>query len=421
MQRRKRGQRGSVVRVRNSYFIMYRDTSGKQKMQGESPGHGFETSEEAQARLNKVLDEINRGDYVEPKRGTFGQFAEQWLQARMSIRGSTASAYASIIRKHLNPYLGDLPMHAIQDKVQALAASLAGKVSIKTLHNCMTLLGVMLAGKKGRSAIKLGYLRHDPTCGLELPTRERSDIVPPTTEQVWKLIDAAQELSSSSQAATVGHAIILLDAFTGLRRGEILALQYPDVDWFAGEILVSRAISKCRADDGAHKWRWNLGPTKNRRSRRVGLSQKVLRLLADLKQTATDPDGFIFTSEMAGVLADRHEFIDPDHFDSSIYRPIALGAELPNVRFHDLRHFFASMLIAQGESPKYVCDQMGHSSIQVTFDTYGHLFPQARREASAKLEEAMFAARGRKTPMLETLLETGQKNSPVAVGRKRAN
>ena len=74
--------------------------------------------------------------------------------------------------------------------------------------------------------------------------------------------------------------------------------------------------------------------------------------------------------------------MDPDYFDEFIFGRVAAHAGLPNVRFHDLRHFFASMLIAQGESAKYVCDQIGHSSIQVTFDTYGHLFPNSRRNSS---------------------------------------
>ena len=69
------------------------------------------------------------------------------------------------------------------------------------------------------------------------------------------------------------------------------------------------------------------------------------------------------------------------------------GLSWTTFAFHDLRHFFASMLIAQGESPKYVCDQLGHSSVQVTFDVYGHLFPQAKAEASEKFERRMLKAR----------------------------
>ncbi len=70
-------------------------------------------------------------------------------------------------------------------------------------------------------------------------------------------------------------------------------------------------------------------------------------------------------------------------------KKVRTKAKLPHVRFHDLRHFFASMLIAQGESPKYVCDQLGHSSGQVTFEISGHLFPTARQEAARKFQEAM--------------------------------
>jgi integrase len=116
---------------------------------------------------------------------------------------------------------------------------------------------------------------------------------------------------------------------------------------------------------------------------------------------------------MAGLAGNRCPFIAPDYFDASIYGPIADGAGLPEIRFHDLRHFFASMLIAQGETAKYVCDQMGHSSIQVTFDTYGHLFPQARQEASTKLEQEMFAKR--KPLLVEDLVEN--RSQTFAKGR----
>ena len=112
-------------------------------------------------------------------------------------------------------------------------------------------------------------------------------------------------------------------------------------------------------------------------------------------------------------------FIDPDYFDSSIYRPVAVAAHLPGVRFHDLRHFFASMLIAQGESAKYVCDQMGHSSIQVTFDIYGHLFPQAKQEASARLSRAMFEGKEKLTG--RNLVEKAPKTTTGVSPARRPN
>jgi integrase len=105
-----------------------------------------------------------------------------------------------------------------------------------------------------------------------------------------------------------------------------------------------------------------------------------------LKQSREGSSGLLFPGESGG-------FIDPDYFDEFIFKPVKIAAGLSEFRFHDLRHFFASMLIAQGESPKYVSDQLGHSSIQITFDTYGHLFPQAKTEAAKKLENRMLAER----------------------------
>jgi integrase len=97
--------------------------------------------------------------------------------------------------------------------------------------------------------------------------------------------------------------------------------------------------------------------------------------LAELRQTTADKEGFVVTSEAAGLAASSYTFVDPDYFDASIYGPTVARAGLTGIRFHDLRRFFASTLMAQGESAKHVCDQMGHSSIQVTFDTYGHPDP----------------------------------------------
>jgi integrase len=192
------------------------------------------------------------------------------------------------------------------------------------------------------------------------------------------LIDAAKEIGG------LAYTAVFLDAFTGLRRGELLALQYRDVDWLNKEICVQRAVSKVPADDGVHKWLWKIGPTKNKKARRVAAVDAVIQLLAGLKSGRPE-EAFI----LAGPAGD---FIDPDYFDASIFAPVAERPKL-KFRFHDLRHFFASMLIDQGESAKYVCDQLGHSSIQVTFDTYGHLFPQAKQEAAQRLQKSMFAGR----------------------------
>jgi integrase len=142
-----------------------------------------------------------------------------------------------------------------------------------------------------------------------------------------------------------------------MRRSEALGLRFLDVRWFDNEIRIQYAVSKRRCQDGIHKCEWYLGPPKSRKSLRgISATESVMRLLADLKVGNAD-SGFVFPG-------DRHGFIDPDKFEPDIWRPIVDRSGLAGTRFHDLRHFFASQLIANGETAAYVRDQMGHSSIR---------------------------------------------------------
>jgi integrase len=210
---------------------------------------GFPNKASARAELNEILSRINRGEYVETKTITFSEFAENYISNRLSLRGSTVAAYASIIRKHLIPFFDKMKLQEIKLKqVQNFVNQLAEKVSAKTLRNCVTLLNVMLFSPKGSSALKEGYLRFNPVAGVELPSLDPKQVVPPTIEQVWRLIDIAAALKS------IGYGIIYVDAFTGLRRGEILALRFDDIDWFQREVVINKSLAKHKAVDGMHQW-----------------------------------------------------------------------------------------------------------------------------------------------------------------------
>jgi integrase len=121
--------------------------------------------------------------------------------------------------------------------IQGFVRDFEEELSNKTLHNIVTLLKVMLVSGKGSSAIKQGYIRHDPTLGLELPTLETGTIIPPTQDIVWKLINVASFFERNADT------MIHLGAFTGVRRGELLALQFGDVDRHNKEILINKALT----------------------------------------------------------------------------------------------------------------------------------------------------------------------------------
>jgi integrase len=292
------------------------------------------------------------------------------------------SGYRSLIDKQLIPRLGAMTVSRLRFEHidAAVSGMIEDELASKTVHNAVMLLRNMLAGRSGPSAFRRGLAFADHTLGVKLPPLEYRQIVPPTPEQTWAVNQAAKEIGG------VGYPITYLGAFCGMRRSEVLGLRFLDVRWFDDEIRIQYAISKRRCQDGIHKWEWYLGPPKSRKSLRgISATESVMRLLADLKVGNAD-SGFVF----AGGC---HGFIDPDRFETEIWRPIVDRADLTGTRFHDLRHFFASQLIANGETAAYVRDQMGHSSIHVTFDTYGHLFPGRGREASDRYEKSMDVAR----------------------------
>ncbi len=220
-------QGGHIVKPsgrRKTWAIIYRDPAGIQQWEGK-----FKKRTEAQARLNEVLGAIDKGTYARPSSVTFERFAEDWLAGRRQIRGSTESGYGSIINKQLVPRLGAIAVSALRfEHVDAaVSGMIEDELSSKTIHNTVTLLRTMLAGKRGPSAVRRGFAFHDPTMGLELPPLESRQITPPTPEQVWALIGAAKELGG------LGYALAYTGAFTGVRRNEALGLRFNDIECLA--------------------------------------------------------------------------------------------------------------------------------------------------------------------------------------------
>ena len=271
-------QRGHIVKPagpRKTWAVMYRDLDGNLRWEGK-----FKIKCAAQRRLTEALREIDQGTYSRPSTITFEQFAKDWLATRRQIRGSTLAGYSSAINKQLIPRLGALTVSRMRfEHVDAaVSGMIEDELASKTIHNAVKLLRSMLAGRNGPSAFRRGLAFADPALGVKLPPLQTRQIVPPTPEQTWALIDAAKEIGG------VGYPITYLGAFCGMRRSEVLGLRFPAVRWFDNEVHVQCAISKRLCQDGVHKWEWYLGPPKTRKSLRgIAATESVMKLLADLK------------------------------------------------------------------------------------------------------------------------------------------
>ncbi len=164
--------------------------------------------------------------------------------------------------------------------------------------------------------------------------------------------------------------LVLLAALTGLRQGELFALRDRNVDLDAMTV---------RVEHGAYQG--ELVPVKTRASRRrVDLSRTAARVLRrQLLARKPNDLGLVFPSP-------RGAFMNDDNFRHRVFRPAVRRTELTGLRFHDLRHTYAALMVAAGAHPKYLQAQMGHSSIRVTLDLYGHLYPDANRSVLAELD-----------------------------------
>jgi integrase len=304
---------------------------------------------------------------------TVKAYLEDWLTtyADAHCKPSTASDYWKVVNRHILPVLGDRHLHDVtRADIKRLIASLIAQGRKKqTIHNILTPLK-----EAYHHAIDDGIVTQNPaaTMGRLVVSQESagSHIDPLTAEEVKTLLQTAQEKRPAL------YPLLLCAVRTGMRQGELIGLQWGDVDFRDEFIEVRRAVVRRRVTT-----------TKTHRIRRVDMSHQLARVLQALKETRS------FEYAMKGKPMPEWVFLGAagDRVNDDILRKAFYDcldkAELRRVRFHDLRHTFASLLIQQGANPKYVQETLGHGSIAVTLDIYSHLFKGDHRHHVSRLDD----------------------------------
>jgi integrase len=269
--------------------------------------------------------------------------------------------------------LGDKPIATLKraDCRELMAVCRAKGLKIASMRGVNRTLSAVLS-----QAVEDALLPANPAFRMGKYLRDGDEpaveIQPLTREEVQQLLEIA------AARFPVAYPFLLAALRTGMRLGELLALEWRDLDFDARVIHVRRARVAGR-----------LTTTKNKTRRRVDMSLKLAEELRRLR-TARKREALKAGSPMAETvfLTAAGEPLDGDNFRRRVFQPLLVEAKVPVIRIHDLRHTFASLLIQNGESLAYVRDQLGHSSIQVTVDIYGHLVPGANRAAVDRLDAA---------------------------------
>jgi integrase len=344
--------------------------------QGRRKAKRIGDRETAHEVARKIRQRLALGDLrllaSEPSE-TLRVYAGRWLVTGEAQRkASTQRFYRFNLNLHILPALGDRPIASIKRKhCRELLISCQQKgLKPASLRGVNRTLSVVLS-----QAVDDELLPANPAFRMGKHVRAGdenapSEIQPFTREEAYRFLQVAETKFPE------WYPFFLCALRTGMRLGELLALQWGDLDLNARAADVRRNLVAGR-----------ITTTKNRQRRRVDLSKHLtdtLRSLRTKRKAASLKSG----SPLAPwVFCNRDgEPLDGDNLRKRVFYRILELTKVREIRFHDLRHTYASHLIQQGESLAYVKEQLGHSSIQVTVDIYGHLIPSANRAAVDKLD-----------------------------------
>jgi integrase len=354
--------------------VRYRDEGRRQRKKT------FDRKIDATRFANTVEADLLRGDWIDPNRGkeTFDVWAERWLTTLGDKKPKTAESYESIVRKHLLPRFGTWPIVAIEYPtvltfISELQASGLGAGTIRNIRDVLRLVLQL--------AVRSGALKSNPVVGVKVAKSRRKEMVFLEPGQIIRL---AEEVSRPPQRYRRGERrqsgypeyglLVRTAAFTGLRAGELVALRRKAIDLGGKRIHVRESASEAHGV-------LQIVATKTYENRSVPIPPSLADEIEAHVETLAGED-FVWRSPESGALRYGNWF--KRHF-----KPAVLRSNLPHAtRFHDLRHSYAAILISKGAHPRSIMERLGHSTITVTLDTYGHLFPGLEAVLNDELDAA---------------------------------
>jgi len=340
------------------------------------------TKKDAQKRLAELLVSAGQGTYIkQPKQLTVGLWLQQWLDsyAASNLAPKTAESYKHELHNYVIPRLGgirlvELRPHHIQGYI-AKALSEGRRLRVGGLSHRTVQYHYRILSKALDDAVRMGLMVFNPCKGVGPPRPVRTDIPAIGQDDLSRLIDGMRQSSQYLYYYTL--------LLTGLRRSELLALKWRDLDLELACAYVSHSLH--RLDDGTII----IKEPKTPRSRRpVDLP---LSLVALLRQHRIDQG---IQRLMVGKKLVEEDFVF-SHPDGAPLNPntvthafakIAARAGMPHLRLHDLRHIHATMLLKAGVHPRVVQERLGHSSIATTLDIYSHTVPGLQKAAAKRLD-----------------------------------
>jgi len=348
------------------------------------------TKREAESEYAKFKIEVETGQYIKPQRMTFAQFVDEWREkyANEHLAERTLYTYDSNLKLRIIPTFGHLRMEDITpllvaDFLQSLSKT-GGRKDGKdgSLSSGSVQYNHRILKNIFSRAVEWEVIKRNPVAPVQKPKVSYKDVLPYDESEVKTLMQALEKEPIHWQV------MVKLAIHTGLRRGELLALEWRHVDWDRGHIDVQQSVSSTTAGVAKVK-----EPKTKKSRRKVGLSAAMLELLREFQRHQSEERNAIEDWQGGDKL---FIFAHPDgkafHHERPYqwFRIFLKKNKLRYIRFHDLRHTAATLLINQGVHAKVIAERLGHGDITTTMNIYGHALQAADKDAANKVSDILF-------------------------------
>lgn len=351
-------------------------STGKRK---QITRRGFSTKKEAELSANKIAIEIENDTYVEEKDIFFKDFIIDYLQliAQPSVRASTFNGYKKVVEKRLITKFGNL-------KLKGFSPIMISKYYKELLDEGLTEEYVQyihsILKSAAQTAVDWKYLKNNFMITVKAPKRVKKKV------ETWSIDECNLFLNRMREQKDHIFMLYCLAIYTGMRRGEILGLRWKDIDFERSRIYVEQSLYYISGEGLVLQQ-----PKTTNGKRNISITEEIIEELKSYrvkKQEQLLKVGMKLTDEHFVVSAYGGEPVNPNTIHKQFLYDTKL-AGLKRIRFHDLRHTHATIMLEIGESPKVVSERLGHANVSITLDKYSHVTPNLQTESAENFAKAL--------------------------------
>lgn len=374
--------KGSLVNRNGHYSVILEDkdpVTGIRKQKWIAVKGNYK---EASQQMTEMVNSYNQGIFVKPQKTTLADFLNQWLkdciQPNLSIR--TFELYSYMSKNHIIPAIGNIPLCDL--KPQHLQHLYADKLSSGLNGRTVQLMHVTLH-KALKNGVKTGLLMRNISESVDAPKAQRREMQVMSETDIHLFLDYAKD--------TEYYALFYLLLFTGLRRGEALALRWQDIDLLLCQLSVTRSARQLYNVDPGKQVTFK--ETKTAGSRRtVSLSPSTCAILREHQEAQQKQRQLLELppSAVEDLVFSRYDGspLRPDSV-SHAWLKLVRRCGLKGIRLHDARHTHSTLMLKNGINVKVLAERLGHANISTTLNIYAHVTPSMQQDAANKFDDIL--------------------------------